>query len=120
MKPYRLSLYLILFFYFALLVIVSFNIDRSINWISNNSGALPYFTLTGMGVFLVLFLTAMYDRRRYHRKIARQEAEKNEIKAKVYEMQRRNDETEASLRSFEKSLEKKEPQKEQHKTDQNL
>lgn len=113
MKPFRTTLFLILFFYLALLVGVSLNYDRANNWMINHPDYLPYFTFIGMGVFLLIFFLTVFERSRYHRKLAKQEAEKNEIKARVYEMQRKNDELDSSIRSFEQSVVRKETPREQ-------
>lgn len=113
MKAFRTTLFLILFFYLALLVGVSLNFDRANAWMTTHPEFLPYFTLAGLGVFLLIFFLTEFERNRYHRKISRQEAEKNEIKARVYEMQRRNDELDSSIRSFEQSVSRKETPKEQ-------
>ncbi len=109
MKPFRLVLFLIVFVYLTLLVIVSMNLTRTLNWITNHQESLPYITLTGMGVFLLLFFLSAFERSLFFKRIARKEAEKNEIKAQVYDMQRRNDEIEQELHSFEKSLDRPAP-----------
>lgn len=86
----------------------------------NHPEYLPYFTLTGMGVFLLISFLTAFERSRYNKKIAKQEAEKNEIKARVYEMQRRNDELDSSIRSFEQSIGRKEVPREEPNTNNNL
>ncbi len=109
MKPFRLALFLIVFVYLALVVAVSMNLDRTLNWINNHQNSLPYITLTGMGVFLLLFFLSAFERSLFYKRIARKEAEKNEIKAQVYDMQRRNDEIEREIHSFDKSLDRPAP-----------
>lgn len=110
MKPVRTALFSVLFIYLALLVFASINFERAGNWMSTHPQVLPYFTLIGMGVFLLIFFLTVFERNHYHRTLAKKEAEKNEIKARVYEMQRRNDEVEKSLQSFENSVTRKEMQ----------
>ncbi len=120
MRPFRLTLFVLLFFYLAMLVVVSLNFTRTINWMTNHQDTLPYFTLTGLGVFLVLLFITTFERNLYQRKIAKKEAEKNEIKAQVFEMQRRNDEIEHSLKSFEGSISKRATSSEEPNTNERL
>lgn len=107
MKPVRTALFSLLFVYLALLVLASLNFERASRWMSAHPGALPYFTLIGLGALLILFGLGEFERRQHHKALAKKEAEKNEIKARVYEMQRKNDEIEESLRSFEQSVARK-------------
>lgn len=120
MKTFRNTLFFILFLYLALLVGVSLRYDRANNWMIEHPDYLPYFTFTGMGVFLLIFLLTVIERSRYQRKIAKQEAEKNEIKARVYEIQRRNDELDSSIRSFEQSVVRRDAPREEPNTNNTL
>jgi type VI protein secretion system component VasK len=105
MKPFRLSLFVLLLFYHAIFLGVA--IGEEWDWIMNNPQTVQIITLAGVVLFIIIFMLALYDRRHYQKKIARLEAEKDNIKAKVYDMQRRNDEIEENMKAFESSLEKK-------------
>ncbi|MFP4293571.1 MAG: hypothetical protein ACLFQ0_18210 [Cyclobacteriaceae bacterium] len=111
MKPFRLTLFVLLLFYHAIFMGVA--LSNEWNWIVNNKETVTIITLVGMLLFITIFLLALYDRRHYQKKIARLQAEKDNIKAQVFDMQRRNDEIEENIRSFESSLEKKNKDKNQ-------
>lgn len=112
MKPFRLSIFLLLLFYHATFVGVALNGDWT--WVVNNTQTVIWITVTGAVLFVIIFLMGLADRRFYTRKIEKLEAEKDKIKAKVYDMQRRNEEIDDSLKSFEESLDKKD--KDQNKS----
>lgn len=120
MKPVRIALFSVLFIYLALLIIASLNFERASRWMDAHPQALPYFTLIGMGVFLLIFFLTLFERNQHHRAMAKKEAEKNEIKARVYEMQRRNEEVEKSLQSFKDSVARKETPNTPTKPNENL
>lgn len=105
MKPFRLTLFLILLFYHAIFAGVALNGEYS--WITNNPQTVLWITLIGLFLFITIFLMAIYDRRNYRKKIAKLEVEKDQIKAKVFDMQRRNEEIDDSIKSFESSIDKK-------------
>jgi len=113
MKPFRLTIFLLLLLYHAAFVIVA--LDGDWNWVVTNSQTVLWITIIGFVLFLTIFLMGLADRRYYRRKISKLEAEKDQIKAKVYDMQRRNEEIDENIRSFEDSIEKKDqnPKKEE-------
>jgi uncharacterized membrane protein (DUF485 family) len=109
MKPFKLTLFLLLLLYHAVFVGIAFN--QSWEWVSTNTQTVQWITLIGLGLFIVLFLITIFDRQNYQKKINRLEAEKDKIKAKVYDIQRRNEEIDDSIKSFEQSVEKKDKDK---------
>ena len=109
MKPFRLTIFLLLLLYHAIFVGVALNEEWS--WIVNNTQTVLWITIVGFVLFMTLFLMGLADRRYYQRKIAKLEVEKDQIKAKVYDMQKRNEEIDDSIKSFEESIEKKDKDK---------
>jgi membrane protein insertase Oxa1/YidC/SpoIIIJ len=105
MKPLRLTIFLLLLLYHAIFVGIALNGDWT--WISTNTQTVVWITIIGFVLFLTIFLMGLADRRAYQKKIAKLEVEKDQIKAKVYDIQRRNEEIDDSIKSFEDSLEKK-------------
>jgi len=105
MKPFRLTIFLLLLLYHATFLGVALNGDWS--WIVNNTQTVLWITIVGFLLFVTIFLMGLADRRHYQKKIARLEAEKDQIKAKVYDMQKRNEEIDDSIKSFEESIDKK-------------
>ncbi|WKN29976.1 hypothetical protein PZB74_13480 [Porifericola rhodea] len=110
MKPFKLTLFLLLLLFHAVFVGIAFN--NSWDWAISNASTIQWITLIGLVLFILLFLITIFDRRSYQNRINRLEAEKDKIKAKVYDMQKRNEEIDDSIRSFEQSIDKKD-------TDQN-
>ncbi|WKN42487.1 hypothetical protein [Tunicatimonas pelagia] len=109
MKPIRLFFYVLLIFYHVILVAFALNLNDSVAQnLVESSSTVRIFTLIGLALFLIVFGMAFYDRRRYQSKIAKLEAEKNEIKAQVYDMKRREDEIDQEIKSFESSLDPEE------------
>jgi len=105
MKPIRLFFYILLLFFHATLIAFALNLNDGIaNNLVENSSAVVTFTLVGLGLFLVTFGFALFDRRNYQKRIDKIEAEKNEIKAQVYDMKRREDEIDQEIKSFESSV----------------
>lgn len=113
MKPFKLTLFLLLLLFHAVFVGIALN--ESWNWVISNTPAVQWITIGALVLFLILFLITILERQNYHRKISRLEAEKDNIKAKVYDMQRRNDEIDESIKSFEKSVEGQNKPKNQDK-----
>lgn len=108
MKPIRLFFYILLLFYHITLVAFAINLNDDVaNNLVQGSGTVLLITLIGLGLFAVIFALAQFDRRRYHKKISKLEAEKNEIKAQVYDMKRRDDQIDEEIKSFESSIEDK-------------
>ncbi|MGB3588596.1 MAG: hypothetical protein WBA23_18760 [Tunicatimonas sp.] len=120
MKPIRLFFYVLLIFYHVVLIAFALNLNDSVaqNLIDSASTVL-IFTFIGFALFLVVFGLAWFDRRRFQRRLERLEAEKNEIKAQVYDMKRREDEIDQEIKSFESSLDaEKKPTDDPLDTDQ--
>ncbi|WPP52744.1 hypothetical protein [Catalinimonas niigatensis] len=109
MKPFKLTLFLLLLLYHAVFVGIAFN--NSWEWVRSNPQTAQWLTIIALALFVVLFLIAIFDRQNYQKKINRLEAEKDKIKAKVFDMQRRNEEIDDSIKSFEQSVEKKDRDK---------
>jgi len=105
MKPIRLFFYVLLIFYHVILIAFALNLNDDVAQnMAESAGTILIITLVGFALFLVVFGMALFDRRRYQRKIDRLVAEKNEIKAQVYDMKRREDEIDQEIKSFESSL----------------
>ncbi len=120
MKPIRLFFYVLLIFYHVVLIAFALNLNDSVaqNLIDSASTVL-IFTFIGFALFLVVFGLAWFDRRRFQSRLERLEAEKNEIKAQVYDMKRREDEIDQEIKSFESSLDaEKKPTDDPLDTDQ--
>ncbi|MDF9798323.1 cell division protein FtsB [Catalinimonas alkaloidigena] len=113
MKPFKLTLFLLLLLYHA--VFVGIAINNSWEWVSTNLQTVQWITITALVLFLILLLINILERQSYQGRIQRLEAEKDKIKAKVYDMQRRNEEIDESIKSFEQSVENKEKNKNQDK-----
>lgn len=109
MKPFKLTLFLLLLLYHAVFVGIGFTADW--NWIVSNPETAQWITVLALALFIILFLITIFDRQNYQKKINRLEAEKDKIKAKVFDMQRRNEEIDDSIKSFEQSVEKKDKDK---------
>ncbi|MEO0331863.1 MAG: hypothetical protein AAF223_09275 [Bacteroidota bacterium] len=108
MKPIRLFFYVLLIFFHLALVAFAFSLDDSVaQSLAESAGTIRTITLIGLAMFLIVFAWAMFDRRHYQSKIAKLEAEKNEIKAQVYDMKQREDQIDEEIKSFESSLEPK-------------
>ncbi|MEM6842111.1 MAG: hypothetical protein AAF944_10930 [Bacteroidota bacterium] len=108
MKPIRLFFYVVLIFFHLALVAFAFSLDESVaQGLAESASTIRTITLIGLAMFLIVFAWAMFDRQRYQSKIAKLEAEKNEIKAQVYDMKRREDQIDEEIKSFESSLEPK-------------
>ena len=90
------------------MVAFAFSLDDSVaQSLAESAGTIRTITLIGLAMFLIVFAWAMLDRRLYQSKIAKLEAEKNEIKAQVYDMKRREDQIDEEIKSFESSYEPK-------------
>ncbi|MEK6479126.1 hypothetical protein WJR50_16380 [Catalinimonas sp. 4WD22] len=113
MKPFKLTLFLLLLLYHA--VFVGIAINNSWEWVSTNLQTVQWITIAGLVLFLILLLITILERQNYQRRIHRLEAEKDNIKAKVYDMQRRNEEIDDSIKSFEQSVEGKNKPKNEDK-----
>ena len=109
MKPLRLALFIILLIFHATLVIVSLNFSQSLaDSIVRNPSAFRFLTFFGLAVFLITFAFAWFDRRTALKKVERLEAEKNAIKAEVFDREKRTQEREREIEqeieSFRNSL----------------
>ena len=105
MKPLRLALFIILLLFHLAMVIVSFNFSLSlINRLVQNPLVFQVLAIFGLTVLLVTFGLMWFDRRSARKKIERLEAEKNQIKAEVFDMRKREQEIEQEIASFKSSL----------------
>ena len=105
MKPLRLALFFILLIFHLIVVILSLNFTQSLaDSIVRNPLAFRFLALFGLIVFLITFAFVWFDRRAARRKIEKLEAEKNTIKAEVFDMRKREREIDQEIDSFEKSL----------------
>ena len=109
MKPLRLALFIILLIFHAVLVILSLNFSETIaDGIVRNPSAFRFLAFFGLAVFLVTFAFAWFDRRTARKRIEKLEAEKNAIKAEVFDReqraQEREREVEREIQSFQASL----------------
>lgn len=122
MKPIRLFFFILLLFYHITLVAFALNMNDAVaSNLVDSANSVTTLTLVGLGLFLVIFGLALYDRRRHQKQLAKVEAEKNEIKAQVYDMKRREDEIDQEIKSFESSITPEESaSKKEDDSDQNL
>ena len=109
MKPFRLTFFIVLLIFHLALVIISFNFTPALaDRLVEGGGVFRGFALFGLAVFLVVLAFAFFDRRSYQKRIEKLEAEKNLIKAEVfdirYQERQREREIEQEISSFEKSL----------------
>lgn len=114
MKPLRLALFLILLIVHVILVVLSFNFTQSTaDSIVRDPSAFRFLTFFGLAVFLVTFAFSWFDRRTARKRIEKLEAEKNAIKAEVFDRekraQEREQEIEREIKSFRDSLPATEP-----------
>ena len=109
MKPFRLTFFLVLLIFHLALVIISFNFTPALaDRLVEGGNVFRGFALFGLAVFLVVLAFAFFDRRSYQKRIEKLEAEKNLIKAEVfdirYQERLREKEIEQEISSFEQSL----------------
>ena len=105
MKPIRLFFYILLLFFHVTLIAFALNLNDGVaSNLVETPGTVVTFTLVGLGLFLVIFGFALFDRRHFQKRLSKVEAEKNEIKAQVYDMKRREDEIDQEIKSFESSI----------------
>ena len=114
MKPIRLALFLVLLIVHVILVVLSLNFTQSTaDSIVRNPSAFRFLTFFGLVVSLITFAFAWFDRRAARRRIEKLEAEKNAIKAEVFDRekraQEREQEIEREIKSFKASLPTNEP-----------
>ena len=105
MKPLRLALFLILFiFHVTLVVLVLFFPTSMADSLLGEASGARFLVLFGLAAFLVTFGIVWLDRRAARKKIERLEAEKDKIKAEVFDMRQREQEVEREIASFKSSL----------------
>ena len=109
MKPFRLTFFVVLLIFHLALVIVSFNFTPALaDRLVEGGNVFRGFALFGLAVFLIVLAFAFFDRRSYQKRIEKLEAEKNLIKAEVFDMRYqerlREKEIEQEINSFEQSL----------------
>jgi hypothetical protein len=89
------------------MVIMIINLDQTYSWILNNQGIVMYSTIAALLLLLIHFLISYFSINARDRRIRRLEKEKNEIKAKFYDMQEEEEKIDKSMKSFGESLPKK-------------
>ena len=109
MKPVRLALFAVLFIFHIIVVFISLRFTQSMgDGIVRDPGAFRFLALFGLGIFLVTFAFVWLDRWTARKKIERLEAEKDRIKAEVFDREQRARERELEIeqeiKSFQQSL----------------
>ena len=109
MKPVRLVLYAVLLIFHIIVVALSLRFTQSLaDGIVRDPSAFRFLALFGLGVFLVTFAFAWFDRWAARKKIERLEADKDRIKAEVFDREQRarerEQEIEREISSFQQSL----------------
>ena len=109
MKPVRLALFAVLFIFHIIVVFISLRFTQSLaDGIVRDPSAFRFLALFGLGVFLITFAFAWFDRWTARKKIERLEAEKDRIKAEVFDREQRTREREQEIEreidSFQRSL----------------
>lgn len=109
MKPIRLALFVVLLIFHCIVVFLSLRFTPSLaEGIVRDPGAFRFLAVFGLVVFLITFAVVWFDRRATRKKIARLEAEKDRIKAEVFDREQRARERELEIEreinSFQQSL----------------
>lgn len=109
MKPIRLALFAVLFIFHIIVVVLSLRFSQSLaDGIVRDPSAFRFLALFGLIVFLVTFAFMWFDRWTARKKIERLEAEKDRIKAEVFDREQRARERELEIeqeiKSFQQSL----------------
>ncbi len=109
MKPVRLALFAVLLIFHIIVVALSLQFSQSLaDGIVRDPSAFRFLALFGLGVFLITFAFGWFDRWTARKKIERLEAEKDRIKAEVFDREQRAREREREIdqeiSSFQQSL----------------
>ncbi len=109
MKPVRLALFIVLLIFHIIVVVLSLRFTQSLaDGIARDPSAFRFLALFGLAVFLVTFAVVWIDRFTTKKKIERLEAEKDRIKAEVFDREQkaraREQEIEQEIKSFQQSL----------------
>lgn len=109
MKPVRLALFAILFIFHIVVVVLSLRFTQSLaDGIVRDPSVFRFLALFGLGTFLVTFAFGWFDRWTARKKIERLEAEKDRIKAEVFDREQRARERELEIeqeiKAFQQSL----------------
>ncbi len=109
MKPIRLALFAILLIFHIIVVFIALQFTPSLaDSIVRDPSAFRFLALFGLGVFLITFSFVWFDRWTARKKIERLEAEKDRIKAEVFDREQRARERELEIEqeinSFQQSL----------------
>ena len=107
MKSVKTVLLVLLLAFHLTLVIVIINLDRTYSWVLNNQGIVKYGVIAALLVFLFYALMNYFSISTRDRRIQRLEREKNEIKAKFYDIHEEEERVNKSMKSFGKSLPRK-------------
>jgi hypothetical protein len=109
MKPVRLALFIVLLIFHIIVVVLSLRFTPSVaDGIARDPSAFRFLALFGLAVFLITFAVVWIDRFTAKKKIERLEAEKDRIKAEVFDREQRararEQEIEQEIKSFQQSL----------------
>lgn len=109
MKPIRLALFAVLLIFHIIVVGLSLRFTQSLaDGIVRDPSAFRFLALFGLAVFLATFAVVWIDRFTAKKKIERLEAEKDRIKAEVFDREQkahaREQEIEREIKSFQQSL----------------
>lgn len=109
MKPVRLALFAVLLIFHVIVVVLSLRFTPSVaEGIGRDPSAFRFLALFGLIVFLITFAFVWLDRWTARKKIERLEAEKDRIKAEVFDREQRTRqrelEIEQEIKSFQQSL----------------
>lgn len=109
MKPVRLALFAVLLIFHIIVVVLSLRFTQSLaDGMVRDPSSFRFLALFGLIVFLVTFAFGWFDRWTARKKIERLEAEKDRIKAEVFDREQRARERELEIdqeiKSFQQSL----------------
>ena len=107
MKPFKTIVFILLVAFHLTMVIMIINLDQTYSWILNNQGIVMYSAMAALLLLLIYFLINYLSISTRDRRIRRLEKEKNEIKAKFYDMKEEEERIDKSMKSFGKTLPKK-------------
>lgn len=112
MKSFKTVVFILLLAFYLALVITLINLDRTYSWILNNQEIVKYSAIIAMLLFLFYALMNYFSISTRDRRIRRLEKEKNEIKAKFYDIKEEEERIDKSMKSFGETLPQKDPPEE--------
>lgn len=107
MKSFKIVVFILLVAFHLTMVIMIINLDQTYSWVLNNQGIVMYSAVAALLLLLIYFLINYFSISARDRRIRRLEKEKNEIKAKFYDIQEEEEKIDKSMKSFGESLPKK-------------